>query len=179
MTETAAHPLIANPAQYALGESREEIYLESSAHNRLAVQLLMDQTRHRFYVLSRDLDPEVFGTAELAESLSRLCRRSRHTDVRVLIADNRKLIQRTHRLLPVIRQFSSYVQVRQLPRRLAHLEQNYILADDGGVLLRPHGDAYNAKLCFHNPNQHKELREDFVHLWEHSDPDPNIRQLSY
>lgn len=179
MNDSAEHPLLAHPEQYKLGETRENIYLENAEHNRIAAQMLLEQTSYRFYVLNRDLDPDVFSTLEFAESLARLCRHSRHTDVRFLIADDRKLIHRTHRLLDPIRQYSSYVGLRLLPRRFSSMEENYILVDDGGVLHRPSSSAYQGKLNFHNPNQYKELKEEFIRLWDRSEPDPNVRQLSY
>lgn len=179
MNQTNEHPIIARPEDYALGETREELYVETLEHNRAAARLLLEQTKFRYYILDRDLDPDLYSSRELAESLSRLCRRGRHTDVRILIADNRKLIHQTHFLLGTIRQFSSYIQLRRLPRKYMDLEQNFVLADDSGVLTRQRHDAYVGKLYFHNPALHKELREEFNHLWEHCDPDPDVRQLSY
>jgi hypothetical protein len=179
MNEITNNPLELDPERFVLGETKEEVYLDSPELNRLAAQRLLDQTTRRYYILSRDLDPNVFSTRDFSESMARLCRRGRHTDVRMLIADNRKLIHQTHRLLDTIRQFSSYIQLRVLPRRFAHLEQSYILVDDSGVLIRQHGELYNATVSFHDPNQFKELHEDFMGLWERSDPDPDVRQLSY
>ena len=180
MNAIIENPLQADPERFVLGETTEEVYLDSMEGNRIAAQRLLEQTRFRYYILSRDLDPEVFGTRDFCESLSRLCRRGgRHTDVRILIGDNRKLVHSTHRMLGVIRQFGSSIQLRTLPRRFAHMEQTYVLVDDSGVLVRGHHDThqYNAKAIFHAPNVYKELREDFIHLWEHADPDPYVRQF--
>lgn len=179
MPQTSDHPIITRPEDYVLGRTREALYVETLEHNRAAARLLLEQARFRYYILDRNLNPDLYSSRKLAESLSRLCRRGRYTDVRILIADNRKLIHRTHYLLETIRQFSSYIRLRRLPRKYLDLEQNYILADDSGVLIRQRHDVYIGKLYFHHPALHKELHEEFKHLWEHCDPDPDVRQLSY
>lgn len=181
MDEKVNNPLLTDPEHFILGETSEEVHLDSLDLHRLAVQRLLDQTHARYYILDHDLDRDIFGTREFCDSMSHLCRRGgRHTDVRILIGSDRKLVHETHRLLDVIRQFGSHIQLRIVPRRFADFEQTYTLVDDGGVLLRKHHDAnlYHATVSFNNPHMNFELREEFKRLWEHSDADPNVRELN-
>jgi len=174
------NPLQADPERFTLGETSDEVYLSSLEQNCLAVQRLLEQAKFRFYILNRNMDSDLFGTAEFCEAVSRLCRRGgRHTDVRFLVCDDRKLVHERHRLLKVIRHHDSSIQLRTLPHRYAHLEQAYVLADESGVFVHGHQEAhqYDAKVNFHAPNLLEELREDFMHLWEYAEADPYVRQF--
>jgi hypothetical protein len=175
------NPLELDPDQYVLGETGEEVQLDSLDLIKLGVQRLLDQTHARFYVLDHDLDRDIFGSREFCEAMAHLCRiGGRHTDVRLLIATDRKLVHETHRLLDVIRQFAGHIHLRIVPRRFADLDQSYVLADDSGVLTRKHHDAHmhHASVSFNSPHLNFELREEFKRLWEHSDADPNVRELN-
>jgi hypothetical protein len=175
------NPLETAPEEFVLGETSDEVQLDSLELIRLAVQRLLEQTHARFYILDHDLDRDIFGTREFCEAMAHLCRiGGRHTDVRILIATDRKLVHETHRLLDVIRQFAGHIHLRIVPRRFADLEQTYVLADDSGVLLRRHHDPHlhHASVSFHSPHQNVEMREEFKRLWEHSDADPNVRELN-
>lgn len=178
MSETESNLLLIAPDELRLGEP-QEFALDSAELNRAAALLLARQAKYSLCIMSHYLDPEVFGTRDFGEALSRLARRARQNAVKILIRDNRRLVHQTHRLLDVIRQFSTYIEVRKTPRKFAGSDQEFVLADDGGALVSQPGGAYMATLYLHNPALTKSLREDFSGMWEHSESDPYVRQLSF
>lgn len=178
MSETQPNLLLTAPEALRLGEP-QEIALDSVELNRAAALLLARQAKYSLRIMSHNLDPEVFGTRDFGEALSRLARRARQNAVKILIRDNRRLVHDTHRLLDIIRQFSTYIEVRKTPRKFAESDQEFILADDGGVLVSQPGGAYMATLYLHDPALAKGLADDFAGMWEHSESDPYVRQLSF
>jgi hypothetical protein len=178
MTATDPNLLLAAPDELRLGEPGE-VVLDSVELNRAAALLLARQAKYSLLIMSHNLDPEVFSTRDFGEALSRLARRARQKAVKILIRDNRRLIHETHRLLDVIRQFGTFIELRKTPRKFAGSDQEFVLADADGVLARQPGGAYAATLHLHNPGLAKGLREEFMGMWEHSEPDPYVRQLSF
>jgi predicted GNAT family N-acyltransferase len=162
---------------YRLGETREEIFLHEADHSRAVIEQMTDQLRHRLYIISAELDPSVYNSRSYAEQLGRTVRLHRRAEVRILIRDNRRLVKQTHFLLGVIRQYSSQISVRRLRARSS--SRAIVLADESGVLLRERDDLYRGTAFFHNPMLAKELHEEFKRLWDFSEPDPDLRQLSY
>jgi predicted GNAT family N-acyltransferase len=60
---------------------------------------LARQCRRQLRILSNSLDHELYHTNEFFDALSDLARRSRFSEIRLLIVDNRPLVQRGHLLL--------------------------------------------------------------------------------
>lgn len=179
MSETEEHPLITDPERFVLGETRDELSLDSRELNGVAVQMLAEQAGRTLHILSRDLEPAIFSTRPLSEAVGRLARRGRHSQIRILIQDSRRLVQHTHYLLGTARQFSSYIEIRKMPTKFVHYNQAFVIADEIGVLFRQQADVYNATLSFSNASLAKELDEEFTHKWQLSEPDPYLRQIAY
>jgi predicted GNAT family N-acyltransferase len=162
---------------FTLGESREEIALHDAEQNRAVIRRMTEQARHSLYILSAELDPELYSSREYAEELGRFVRLHRRGEVRILIRDNRRIVKQTHFLLSTIRQYSSQIFVRRLRARRS--DRAIVLADESGVVFRERDDLYRGVAYFHNPMLAKELHEEFKRLWDFSEPDPDLRQLSY
>ncbi len=78
------------------------------------VVALCESARRQLFIQSPSLDYEVFDNGELADSISKLVRSSRQTEVRILINDPRPLVTRGHRLLELARRLPSSVRIQTL-----------------------------------------------------------------
>jgi hypothetical protein len=143
----------------------------------LAVSLCQT-ARRQVYVLSPQLDHEVFDSETLADCLSRLARGGRETQVRLLVADHRPLVQRGHRLLTLARRLPSAVQLRKLVEHPDWNGETCVVRDRDGVLFSSgEGDQH----AFYEPDspattqRHLERFEDF---WRLAQPDVEFRSLS-
>lgn len=145
--------------------------------DRLA-QALAESARRYLCVLSPDLDARVFDAPELAEAISALARRGRRTEIRLLVADPRPLVQRGHRLLHLARRLPSKVRLQCLAEHPEWRGETLVIRDRDGVLYRP-GDA--DKNGFYEPDsrastaRHLEL---FDELWRQSAESPELRRIS-
>ena len=142
------------------------------------VVALCNSASRQLYILSPILDYEVFDNPELAAAISALVRRSRSTEVRILINDSRPVVARGHRLLELARRLPSSVKIQILEEHPDWNGETVVIRDFDGVLYKP-GDAEHEG--FYEPDsrastqRHLEL---FNELWRFSAQDPNLRALS-
>ncbi len=128
-------------------------------------------------ILSFDLDPPVFDRDAIADAVSALARKSRHTDVRILVVDNSKLVARGHRLLQLQRRLSSSIGIRQ-PRSEPHdIRDNLIIADQSGIVVQSIREPENLYANFNNRPVAFNHISQFDDLWERATVNPDLRQL--
>lgn len=142
------------------------------------VQELCNSAHRYLYILSPTLDCRVFDRASLSEAMTALARRSRQTEVRILIADPSPLVQRGHRLLSLSRRLPSKIHMQTLSEHPQWKGETLVIRDRDGVLYKP-GDS--DKEGFYEPDsrastqRHLEL---FQELWRHSERSAELRSLS-
>lgn len=141
-----------------------------------AVALCGQASRH-ICVLSPRLDHTVFDSAELSEALSALARRSRQTEVRILVQDPREMVSRGHRLLQLARRLPSTIKLQVLAEHPDWQGQTVVIKDRNGVLYQPQ-DGDNS--AFFEPDSRASAQrhiELFDALWRYSVQDPQLRAL--
>jgi len=127
-------------------------------------------------IMAPHLDPVVFDSSELADTISSLARRDSHSRIRILIKDARYIVQQGHRLLNLARRLPSSVSIRKLERHPAMSEETLVLRDLDGTLFMPLEDGAGiyepGSRAFAQPKI-----EQFDRLWEQAVEDPNVRRL--
>lgn len=145
--------------------------------HQYAVELCRSASRY-VCILSPDLDHAAFDHGDLVDALSALARRSRQTQIRILLQDSRKVVARGHRLLQLSRRLPSTVLMQKIAEHPDWKGQTVVIRDLNGVLYRPQDNDINA---FYEPDsrastaRHMEL---FNELWRHSSSDPELRSMS-
>jgi hypothetical protein len=141
-----------------------------------AVALCQSASRY-ICIMSPQLDHAAFDSQELVEALGALARRSRQTQVRILISDSRPLVGRGHRLLQLARRLPSTVHMQKLAEHPDWNNETVVIRDRDGVLYKPGGSDHEA---FYEPNsrastlRHLDL---FEELWRFSVEDDELRSL--
>jgi hypothetical protein len=129
-------------------------------------------------ILSPQLDHAAFDNNALVDALSALSRRSRQTQVRILINDSRPVITQGHRLLQLAKRIPSTVHMRKLQEHPQWNNETVVIRDRDGVLYKPGDSAHNA---FYEPNSRASTRrhlELFEELWRFSVEDDELRSLT-
>jgi hypothetical protein len=142
------------------------------------VVALCEGAARQLCIQSPRLDHEVFDNGNLVQAISALVRRSRQTEVRILISDSRPLVGRGHRLLALARRLPSSVRIRKLEEHPDWNDETVVIRDHDGVLYKP-GDADSEG--FYEPDSRASTKrhlELFNELWRFSVEDPNLRTLS-
>lgn len=141
-----------------------------------AISLCQTASRH-ICILSPQLDPAAFDSAELAATLSTLARDSRQTQVRILVKESGLLVGRGHQLLQLARRLPSSVHIRKLAEHPNWNNETVVIRDRNGVLFKSSGSDH---LAFYEPDSgavtlpHLEL---FEELWRYSIEDTELRAL--
>lgn len=161
-----------------LGETDEEIALETSDQNRAVSIKMIDKCRRYLNIISRDLDPCIFDTREMSDAIKKLALRSRSCRIRILILQPESLKSRGHRLLDLSERLSSFIEIKKPSKQHSDYNRSLLLVDNCGYIRRPHSDRFEGQANFNDRKTVSELQEEFKILWEHGVQDPNFRRLS-
>ncbi len=161
-----------------LGETAEEITLETSDENRAAAIRMIDGCRRYLNIISRDLDPCIYDTREMSDAIKKLALRSRSSRIRILILQSESLKSHNHRLLDLSERLSSFIEIKKPSKQHSDYNSSLMLVDNCGYIRRPHSDRFEGRASFDDRKTVAELQEEFKILWEHGLQDPNFRYLS-
>lgn len=128
-------------------------------------------------ILSPALDHAAFDNEPLAEALSTLARRTRSSEVRILVSDTRKIVGQGHRLLRLARRASSAIKIRRLIEHPEWRGETIVIRDSSGVLYLPGGSEHEG---FYEPDSRASTQAHldlFNDLWRYSVEDPDLREL--
>jgi hypothetical protein len=141
-----------------------------------ALELANDAERE-LAILSYELEPALYDSAEFSEAVSRIARSGRRARVRLLIRENDRLVRHGHALVRLAQQLPSYIEIRRVAYEHRHATHGYMVADDAGVLYLPQTDSFQAKTCPRDRRWARDLLAEFQRLWDHATPDPQLRRL--
>lgn len=129
-------------------------------------------------MLSHELEPPIYDNAEFADAIAQVARAGRGARVRLLIRRDEHLVRHGHALVHLAQQLSSYVEIRLVSRQFSHLTHGYLITDASGVFYQPLSDAFKARVSQNDRRWARDLLTEFERLWEHAEPDPQLRRLA-
>ncbi len=147
------------------------------AERRATALDLAQQCRRQLRLLSNDLDHELFDSSEFADALTQLARHSRYSEIRILVVDVRPIVQRGHRLLELQRRLSSTIQLRRADCDAIDIKENFLVADQRGVLCYSLQAPEKAWSDYNNRPAAEDYSAQFDELWQRSIDDPELRLL--
>lgn len=160
----------------SVGEPHERIELTSSDECRLAATRLIEQARLNILIISRNLDPMIFGHHEFTDPVGKFIRNQR-AEMRILVNDSSMVIHKSNRLAEMAISFSSKIHVRKLASSDQNYNEAWMLCDDIALLHQPVADRYEATLDCYTPRRGKESTEEFETLWANAELIPELRAL--
>ena len=160
-----------------LGVDSQEITCSGRAEVRDLAVALAAGVQRELLLYTRDLEPVIFDQQPFLDTVSSVIRNHRDIRLRILIQDGRSAVQNGHRLIELSRRLSSHIEYRRPSPRHMDYGKTYLLADNSGYLLRPMAGRYEGTASFNNPGEVSRLKEYFLEVWEHGEPDPELRRL--
>ena len=161
--------------KYKTGEN--DISLTSRDEVKIINIALTQQTSRSIDIISRHLDSAVFDTADFIEAIKQLSISSKFTRIRILIKDSEPMTKQGHRIIELIQQLTSTIEVRKISEDYKSHNETFSLYDSKGVIFLYHGDRYDGFANFNRPRLVSELTNFFDEVWNHSEPDSNLRRL--
>lgn len=154
-----------------------QVLHEEAAFIESAVSLLQQASRH-VRIRSALLDPVLFDTPAFNDALSAFARKSRYSQVMVLIDYPNIILQRGHRTLELMRRLSDKITFRHYFDEADEQRDSWLLTDYQGVLIKPVAAEANGYCSLTDKIQTKRLADTFDYEWERSPLARQLRQLS-
>lgn len=135
------------------------------------------QASRRLWLYETTLDHGRYHREYLRDSLSRFARYSRHTEARILIHEDRPMMERRHYLVQLVRRLPSHIQIRLVNTNHPYEDSAFGLFDDAGVIYRRYAPNPEGFANFAAERRVKPLEEVFQRMWDYSRPSLEIREL--
>lgn len=159
-----------------IGQPQEIINLEERSQHQMVAATLATQARQEILLLSRTLDPLVYGTPEFLDAVTPFIR-SKRASMRMLVHDTYKIVKQSHRLGELAAGVSSKVAIRKISARQGDYNEAWMLVDGVAFLHMPQADKYQASLDFYSARRGQELTAVFDDLWNNAEQIPDLRIL--
>lgn len=166
-----------NEAEPVDRQADKDIVLQSRDDTCKAVVELAEHATHSLLLHTENLDAAVFDQRAFVDAVTRLILNSREARLLILIQDGRKAIQDNNRLIELSRRMSTQIQFRRPASQHRDNHKTFLLADKTAFLLCPLPGRYEGNASFANPGKVKDLNKYFTEVWDHAEPDLEIRRL--
>lgn len=171
------HPFTEDPA-IVLGETAGEHRIDRAAAAADAALALTRQARTSLRIFTRDLDPRLYSSTAYRDALSAFVRLRPGTQARILVQDPTPATKTDHRLISLIQHLSSHIGIRRVAADWAEEPCAFLIADGRGMLWRANGARHEGMVDFYAGPRALERTRWFDMVWDHSEPDPEFRQVA-
>lgn len=166
-----------NVDRYTLGESEDDLALSTAEENRDLALALVRQARREVYIVSYDLDAPVFSNEAFVEALSDFVRITKRTQAHILLQRPNRAVKEGHRLIPLAQRLSSSIRIHRPAPEHSDYFETFMVVDGIGYFKRQQADRYEGIASFKAPIIARELRDQFLTMWERSSPESQVRRL--
>ena len=173
-----AHEAITRRQQpLILGTDAESWLFDHEAPMLGLMDSLVGQAGQRLWLYDRILDHDLYDRHQLRELISAVARRHRLSDVRLLIHDDKPLVQRRHQLVELMRRLTSRIELRLVNPDYPTEDQPFLLADREGILCRHDFSKPEGFANFAAGGRVKLKAEAFQRMWDAARPSLELREL--
>lgn len=153
------------------------VVLESWTDNLENAVAVARTATARLALLTRDLEPQVYGQEAFLDEVRRVATAGRYARVRILVQDSRRAVADGHKLVELARRLSSYVEIRKPHPEHRNVNEAFLIADEGALLYRKLADRYEGFADTHAPLEARMRLREFDDMWERAAPDSELRRL--
>ncbi len=175
--EPEPQPLTMRPPAFTLPPGGNLQHLDQlDALCQTLTQALASASR-RCWIFSHRLDPKLYEHPDLIQALSAFARRNANTELRILLAESRPLIQRGHALARLRQRMPSLIQVRQADPDADLPGHDLILFDQHSWLELHQLAPVEACLYRNCPIEQQDIAERFELAWTQASESLELRSL--
>lgn len=164
-------------SNYTIGKEDEVLHLDSMEDNRVAAIALAQQCRNNLIIQSYDLDPIIYDEPDFIEAVRQVAISNPRSQVKILIEDASKVVSRGHRLIELMRQLTSSIQIQKINTDLKTLPDAFLICDETAILYRKQTHRYEGFVNFNDRGKCRQILADFKDSWEKSMPESEFRRL--
>lgn len=167
----------AEDKNYKYRANANDIRMTSSAEVKVMNIAMTQQSKRKIDIITRYLDKAVFDVIDFIDSVKQLSISSPNTRIRILIRDSDPMVKNGHRMIELIQQLTSTIEVRMISEEYQSYNEAFMIYDTKAVIYLRYSDRYDGVANFDRPRLATELSAFFEEVWERSLPDPNLRRL--
>jgi hypothetical protein len=162
-----------------LGETNEDIAIDSVAENREHTLALAEQARSSLDLFTREMDAALYDSANFERCIFNLARKHRSAVIRILVQDSSTAVSQGHCLIRLAQRLTSSVFIHNPAREHRDRVDSFMIVDNTGMIYRPRSSNrdYQARVNYQAPYAASELRDLFNTMWESSTSDSQVRRL--
>ena len=139
---------------------------------------LIQESRRRLWIYSRDLDPLLYGGPKAMAAIKELALRAEDGGIRMLIQNPGAVRDAEHPLIALSQRLSSVFSLRQPDTEIdLQYPSAFLINDLGGYLFRPLATRLEASGSSWGPARQQQLLEYFKQVWERAVSCAELRQL--
>lgn len=156
----------------------EPVAVEGLEGYAAAALAAVTAARREVLLLSLELDPRLYGSAEFVEAAKSFVLSSEHARLKILL-NRTDLARRGHALVALGRRVPSRVEFREMGlERKRERDDELLIVDGRNLLTRRDPRELLGSWTADAPAEGKRQRELFGQLWEESTPAADLRELS-
>lgn len=130
-------------------------------------------------IFSQSLSPALYNNQELMDAILTLARYSSHSQIRILVRNNKHLNGADCPLIGLTRKLPSKAQIRIYTEGAKDQDTGFFCVDKKHLIYFNDESNYQGFARTNAKPESKNILEEFEHLWLYgSKEDPNLRQLS-
>jgi hypothetical protein len=160
-------------------DDNSSIVLDGRVDCREAARSLILGCVGRLYLITQNLEAELYNQADIYDHLTSLATSNRNTDIRIIAHDTRVAANQGHYLIHLAQKLPTFVKIRTTVTVAdRNFRESWLLADDGAYLRLQHPERYEGYYETDNKLECRSYHERFIAMWEACEPDQNTRRLS-
>jgi hypothetical protein len=165
--------------EYEINQSSETTHraIDSLNEFKAETEQLFNEASRVIQIYSKDLDPRVLSDTRIESLLLKFIKRSKASKLQLLIFDESYLKGIDHRLVSLAQRFTSYVEIRLIPRDYHENYFGYYLVDKKRIVHRNNIERYQAEYAQLPNSLVKEKSKWFDDIWQKSTPASFLRAL--
>jgi len=160
-------------------EDNSSILLDGRLECQEAAKSLILGSLGRVYIVTQQLEPELYNDAEIHAHLAQLAASNRNADIRIIAHDTRVAANQGHYLINLAQKLPSFARIRTtVTPAHRNFRESWLIADDSAYMRIRNPDRYEGYYELDNKLECRGYYDDFMEMWEACEPDQNTRRLS-
>jgi hypothetical protein len=156
---------------------KQRVVIDSLAQFKQETSDIIASAKQKIQIYSHGLYPRILNNRKIEKKLLDFVKRSRNSRIQILIYDEGLLRGIDHRLVALAQRFTSYVEIRTVPRDFHENPFGFYLVDDHTMIYRSNVERYEAEKL-HMPNFIIKDKSKLFHtIWQSSSPASFLRAL--
>ena len=153
--------------------------LDGRSDCQACVRELILLATQRVYIISQNLEPDLYNNREIYQQLTNIATNNRKADIRIIAHDTRVAANRGHYLITLAQKLSSFAQIRTTVTR-AHRQffESWLIVDDFAYMRIRNPALYEGNFETSNKLETRSYTTRFEEIWEACQVDQNTRRLS-